>query len=362
MSQESERFDLLNDLNNRILEIRDQLSGRKTDDLLTSLSLAFFDLGSIFEELEIVGLVEICEDMQQILAMANNGKRPFNSLVKECILLTVGLMYRKAINNEPCYQELEDLAILVQGVKLGDNEGFEVTDHKIPLDEDDQIVMFDADEDDQIVMFDADEDDQIVLFDADEDDQIVMFDADESVVLFDADESVVLFDDDTEEQEGKAEKKKPTSNIEFDSTVLATNPTGTRSLNMLIVDDELYNRTIMKHIVSAFGICDFAVNGVEAVHTFQVARENDQPYDVVFMDILMPEMDGHQALKGIRAFEREVNTPQVKDVVVFMVTCLSSHDNVCKAFFKGYCTDYITKPIRSSKIIAKMREYKLLDN
>ena len=320
MSKESDRFELLNDLNDRILGIRDRLSGKKTDDLLDSLTLAFFDLGSIFEELGIVGFTEICEEMQQILSMANIGKRPFDDLVKECILLTVGLMYRKAINDEPCHQEVEDLALLVQSVKLGDSEGFEVTDHKIPLDEDDQIVMFDADE------------------------------------------SVVMFDDDTKEQEGKAEKENSTPNIESDSTVSASDPADTRPLNMLIVDDELHNRILMRHIVSEFGIYDFAVDGVEAVHAFSIAHENNRPYDVVFMDIMMPEMDGHQALKEIRAFEREVNTPQGKDAVVFMVTCLSSHDDVCKAFFKGFCTDYITKPIEYSRIVAKMREYKLLDS
>lgn len=313
VSQESERFDLLRDLNDRILGIRDRLSEKNTSDLIDSLALAFFDLGSIFEELELPGFTEICEDLQQIFGTINAGKRPFNDFVKECLLLTMGLMYRKAINNEPCPQEVEDLALLIQGVKLGDKEGFQVTDHKIPLHEDEQIILFD-----------------------DED-------------------SVVLFDDEEETKEASAPDSSDSK-----STVSAPEPEDVRPLNILVVDDELSSRILLRRIASGYGTCDFAINGVEALQAFQMAYEDGTPYNVIFMDVMMPEMDGHQALKEIRAFEAEVGVHQGKEVIVFMVTCLDSHDNVCKAFFKGYCTDYITKPIISSKILKKMREYHLV--
>ncbi|MBF0182283.1 MAG: hypothetical protein HQM03_19890 [Magnetococcales bacterium] len=49
-----------------------------------------------------------------------------------------------------------------------------------------------------------------------------------------------------------------------------------------------------------------------------------------------------------------------REAIIFMVSCLTSNEQVCNAFFKGYCTDYIPKPIESAKILKKMKEYGLV--
>lgn len=306
MDQESERFDLLNDLNGRLLTMRDQLSEGKVGVFLDSLVLGFFDLKHLLNDLGVVGFDEICEDLQQILGQVSAGKRSFDNVSQECVVLAIGLMYRRAVNNEPCQQEVEDLTLLVQGVKFGDSMGFEVTDHKVPLDVEEQVVLF-------------------------------------------------------ENGEGEENTGASTVDVVPDSGALAVEPEGSRApLNMLIVDDELQNRTLLRHIVSSFGTCDFAVDGVEAVQAFQMAYEDGTPYDVVFLDIMMPEMDGHQALQKMRTFEQASDLFQGREATVFMVTCLDAPKDVCQAFFKGRCTDYITKPIIKDRIIEKMREYDLL--
>ncbi|MEO5331149.1 MAG: response regulator [Magnetococcus sp. YQC-5] len=341
MKNTSEKLYLYNDLTERILSIRDQLSSPPSDQLIDSLSLSLFDLVSIVEELKIAGLPEIGEDMRQVLSMILSGKRSYNDMVKESIQLLVGLMYRSAVNNEPCLQEIEDLAMLVQGIKRGDSDGFFITDHKIPLNDDAQVSLFD----DGVSLFD--DDDSAVLFDDGTEDQ-----QERAPDSKPDDDSAVLFDDGTKDQQKRTSIPKPAATVKL-------NPLDFQPLRILIVDDDFNSRFLMRHVLADYGTYDFATNGVEAVQAFQLAHECGQPYDVVFLDISMPMMDGQQALQEMREFEREMGAAG-KEAIIFMVTCLTAYETVCQAFFKGYCTDYIAKPVKFEQIINKMQEYDLL--
>ena len=72
--------------------------------------------------------------------------------------------------------------------------------------------------------------------------------------------------------------------------------------------------------------------------------EEENPYDLVCLDIMMPVMDGYQALVGIRNLEKERNIPKEKEVKVIMATALNEEKNVKMAFDLG-CTIYSGKPI-----------------
>ncbi|MBF0192451.1 MAG: response regulator [Magnetococcales bacterium] len=130
-------------------------------------------------------------------------------------------------------------------------------------------------------------------------------------------------------------------------------------MRMLIVDDDFNSRLLIQEIVSDFGTCHMACNGAEAVQAFQAAYDRQQPYHVVFMDIIMPVMDGHLALQQIRAVEHGQKN-HGNDVFVFMVTAVDSHDHVCKAFFRGYCSDYLIKPVSITNLLNKLYEHQLI--
>ncbi|MCA1987263.1 MAG: response regulator, partial [Desulfovibrio sp.] len=66
-------------------------------------------------------------------------------------------------------------------------------------------------------------------------------------------------------------------------------------MRVLIVEDDFTSRKLMQTILSPYGDCDVAVNGREAVEAFQNALNSAKPYDLVCMDIMMPEMDGQEA-------------------------------------------------------------------
>ena len=74
-------------------------------------------------------------------------------------------------------------------------------------------------------------------------------------------------------------------------------------MKSLIVEDDFSSRFLLQGLLEPYGDCHVAVNGREAVSAYRMALDAGQPYDLVCLDIMMPEMDGHAALKEIRAME-----------------------------------------------------------
>lgn len=132
-------------------------------------------------------------------------------------------------------------------------------------------------------------------------------------------------------------------------------------MRTLIVEDDFYSRKIMQTILSQYGECDIAVNGEEAVQAFKQALEDGRPYDLMCLDIMMPVMDGHQALQRIRGIEDELELRYGKEVKVLMTTALGDIKNVNEAFFKGGATSYLTKPLQKEKLLEELKKMELIE-
>ncbi|MBF0127848.1 MAG: response regulator [Magnetococcales bacterium] len=131
-------------------------------------------------------------------------------------------------------------------------------------------------------------------------------------------------------------------------------------MRTLIVDDELNNRYLLQQIMAPYGECDLAENGAEALEFFQAAMEDGVPYDLVLLDIMMPVMNGQDALRAIRSYENQQGHSGSQETVIIMVSALDTENHVVNAFFKGGCTDYLTKPVMRPTLLAKLQEYNLI--
>ena len=127
-------------------------------------------------------------------------------------------------------------------------------------------------------------------------------------------------------------------------------------MRILIVEDDFVGRKIMHKLLMEYGECDIAVDGAEAVKAFDLAWESGSPYDVLFLDIMMPNMSGHEALQVIRAKENERGVPLSKEVKVIMTSALDDVKNVTQSFFQGGASAYLVKPIERRKIIDELRK------
>jgi two-component system chemotaxis response regulator CheY len=88
--------------------------------------------------------------------------------------------------------------------------------------------------------------------------------------------------------------------------------------------------------------------------------END-PYNLICLDIMMPVMDGQQTLQEIRKMEERHGIVGVDTTKVIMVTAADDSKNILKAFRQGQCEAYLTKPLDREKLITHIRDLDLID-
>ncbi len=127
----------------------------------------------------------------------------------------------------------------------------------------------------------------------------------------------------------------------------------------LITDDDRVCRGLLGDMLSPFGRCDFAYDGSEAIDAVRVAIEDGAPYDLICLDIMMPGVDGHQALETIRQFEAERGIRGSDGVKVIMTTALRDAKH-CMAAFREGCESYVTKPISQQRLFDTMTQLGLL--
>ncbi len=112
-------------------------------------------------------------------------------------------------------------------------------------------------------------------------------------------------------------------------------------------------------ILEEFGNCEIAVNGDEAIRAFEKRALSGTPYDVIFLDILIPEPDGHAVLKTIREFEEERNIHGFERSRVIVVSNLRDMENIFRSF-RRQSDSYIIKPVTKKKVERELKRLKLL--
>ncbi|MCX5906748.1 MAG: response regulator [Deltaproteobacteria bacterium] len=119
-------------------------------------------------------------------------------------------------------------------------------------------------------------------------------------------------------------------------------------------DDFISRRLLQKYLVS-YGVCEIAVNGREAIESFSLAWEESQPYNLICLDIMMPEMDGKEVLRKIRQMETEKGIRERDRVKIIMTSALNDAPNVLEiANLK--CNAYLSKPYKKQKLTEKLRK------
>lgn len=122
-----------------------------------------------------------------------------------------------------------------------------------------------------------------------------------------------------------------------------------KNLKILLVDDNPENRFIVKKFLAESEVIVSEANdGVEAVEVFTKNK-----YDIIFMDINMPNKDGIEATKDIRAMEREKNLPHTI-IIALSANALSKEYD--RAMEVG-CDDYLTKPIARGRLLAAVEKW-----
>ncbi len=132
------------------------------------------------------------------------------------------------------------------------------------------------------------------------------------------------------------------------------------SLKMLVVEDDFTARVALQGLLSRYGECHIAVNGREAVDAFRSAFQAGQGYDLICMDIRLPELDGTGAVRAIRAFEESQNMLSSGGVKIFMTTGILRIQSVSSSF-RALCDAYLSKPIDGEELHDHLASFGLLN-
>ena len=130
-------------------------------------------------------------------------------------------------------------------------------------------------------------------------------------------------------------------------------------MRTLIVEDDFTCRRLPQRLLLPYGECDVAVNGKEAIEAFRLATEKDRPYDLICLDIMMLEMNGHETLKAIREIEEADGIYGLNGVKVPMTTALDDPKNILGAF-RSQCEAYLVKPIEKQRLVKELGNHGLL--
>lgn len=130
-------------------------------------------------------------------------------------------------------------------------------------------------------------------------------------------------------------------------------------LKILIAEDDFTCRKLLQSFLSDYGDCFVAINGREAVDAVKDSLEEGRPYDMICLDIMMPEVDGHEALESIRRIESEHGIMGLDGVKVIITSALDDSTNVVGAFKTG-CEAYIVKPISKRNLLDEMEKLGLV--
>lgn len=130
-------------------------------------------------------------------------------------------------------------------------------------------------------------------------------------------------------------------------------------MRILIAEDDLISRKFLFKYLSQYGECDIVVDGLEALDAFMISIKDNNPYDLICLDIMMPKVDGVKVLKNIRDLEIQKNISPEKRSKVIMTTALAETQFVQKAFEFG-CNAYAAKPIDIDKLNEVLKNLELI--
>ena len=125
-------------------------------------------------------------------------------------------------------------------------------------------------------------------------------------------------------------------------------------LRILLCDDNIINQKVALRLLQQMGYrADLAANGVEALAAF-----DRQPYDMVFMDVMMPEMDGLEATRILRGRQQQQSQyPNCKSSIIIVAMTASAMQGDREKCLAAGMDDYIAKPVRLEGIRAMVERW-----
>lgn len=132
-----------------------------------------------------------------------------------------------------------------------------------------------------------------------------------------------------------------------------------KSLRMLVADNDQVSRRILGYFLKAYAEITEAADGDEAMRLYEQAEAEGRPFELIFLDNVMPGKQGPEVLEAIRAHEQKDPAKKAKPVPVIMVTGTASPQQVDRLQRLGI-SYYLLKPFEEEKLLRELRRLNLI--
>lgn len=118
---------------------------------------------------------------------------------------------------------------------------------------------------------------------------------------------------------------------------------------VLIVEDSVSDRDILKSFLMGMGDCDCGENGREGYKLYRRSCINEEPYDIILLDIAMPYMGGYTLASLIREHESKFGEKKIP------IIAITAHEGSVSKAIEAGCDDCLLKPVDKGTVIASMK-------
>jgi CheY-like chemotaxis protein len=127
-----------------------------------------------------------------------------------------------------------------------------------------------------------------------------------------------------------------------------------KEIKVLIVDDHLTSAKIVDRFLSSYTQCEYVDNGFDAIIKFEEAHEAHEPYDLILLDVMMPQLSGIETMEKIRGLEEKHKDLYDNTVKIILLTAIEeSIDNLLLSPNMFYDA-YLQKPVVGKTILKEM--------
>lgn len=130
-------------------------------------------------------------------------------------------------------------------------------------------------------------------------------------------------------------------------------------MNVLIVDDFVLNRELLAQLFPPNTKCDLVESGKNALAVIGHVLQTPINYDLICLDLVMPEMDGFDVLEKIRLLEEQFKSSLIKKSKILVVTSKKDSKTVSKAIQLG-CDGYLSKPFNRRSLMMHLERLRLI--
>lgn len=131
-------------------------------------------------------------------------------------------------------------------------------------------------------------------------------------------------------------------------------------LRCLIMEDDELSRELLALQMEPYATCDLVADGRAGVEKFMAAMQSEEPYHLILLDIVMPEMDGMEAAKAIRSYEGQQGITSDNGVPIVVLSSLNTPQDVIQAYVAAQSAAHLVKPVQPEKLLKTLHKLALI--